>query len=68
MAKRKKMPKTLLAFRLDDDTIVCGEHVDEVSEDFAGEMVGVYELRAVGKLNVEKSIDGKAVKKMKVGR
>lgn len=64
MAKKKnKLPKTLYAVRLDDggdECIMTVRELHEISEDFHGDIVGVYELRATGKLNVEK--------KLKVGR
>jgi hypothetical protein len=46
MAK-KRWPKTLLALRVDDDFI----GVSEISEEYADEPIGVYELIAVGKLS-----------------
>lgn len=63
MSKKNKFPKTLLAMKLDDGTIIVGEHVDEIGEDFDGDVVGVYELRTTGKFSVEKSINGKPPKK-----
>jgi len=72
MAKKNKFPKTLIAFNTtdlgDDEVLLCAETPEDISEEFADQPVGIYQLIAVGKFNVEKSIDGKAVKKMKVGR
>jgi hypothetical protein len=62
MAK-KRWPKTLLALRVDDDFI----GVSEISEEYADEPIGVYELIAVGKLSVEKQVEAKPVKKRVVG-
>jgi len=63
MAKKKKWPKQLIAMRMDDDTIVVGETPEEISEDFADEPVGIYQLVTTGKFEIEKSINGKPIKK-----
>lgn len=72
MAKKNKFPKTLLAYSTedidDDPVLLCAETPEDISEDFADAPVGVYQLIAVGKLNVEKSVDAKPIKKLKVGR
>jgi hypothetical protein len=62
MAK-KRWPKTLLALRVDDDFIGVSETPEEISEEYADEPIGVYELIAVGKLSVEKQVEAKPVKK-----
>lgn len=70
--KTKKFPKTLLAMRVDtfddDDVITVAETAEDIGEEFADKPVAVYQLIAVGKLNVEKSVDAKPIKKLKVGR
>ncbi len=72
MAKKPKFPKTLFAFETtdiaDDPIILTAETPEDISEDYADSPVAVYQLIAVGKLNVEKSVDAKPVKKLKVGR
>jgi hypothetical protein len=71
MAK-PKFPKTLIvhcATDLGDDPVyLTAETPEDISEDFADEPVAIYQLLAVGKFNVEKSVDAKPVKKVRVGR
>lgn len=62
MAK-KKWPKKLIAFRMDDGAVLVAETPEDIGEDFDGEPVGVYELTHVGKFACEKQVDAKPVKK-----
>ncbi len=66
MAKKNKFPKTVFGVRTtdlgDDPVVIVFESLDEIPEEYADQQVGVYELRAVGKFEVEKSINGKALK------
>jgi len=66
MAK-PKFPKKLIVVRANDTTeepyLFCAETPEDLDEDFADAPVAVYELVAVGKFNVEKSVDAKPVKK-----
>lgn len=72
MAKKKSFPKTLFAFETtdiaDDPIILTAETPEDISEEYADSPVAVYQLIAVGKLNVEKSIDAKPVKKISIGK
>ncbi len=72
MAKKKNFPRTLFAFETtdiaDDPIIITAETPEDISEEYADQPVAVYQLIAVGKLNVEKSVDAKPVKKISVGR
>lgn len=72
MAKKNKFPKTLFVHRVDtfddDEILITAETPEDIDEEHADQPVAVYQLIAVGKLNVEKSIDAKPVKKLKVGR
>lgn len=64
MAKKNKFPKKLIVI-LDSEgeTPIAFETPEDISDQLADEPAAVYELVAVGKFNVEKSIDAKLVKK-----
>lgn len=72
MAKKNKFPKTLFVFHAtdvgDDPILISSNSPEAIGEENAGEPIGVYELIAVGKLEVEKTISGVAIKKLKVGK
>lgn len=72
MAKRKHkhaFPNQVLVIKAtdiaDDPVLLCAETPEEIGEEYEGEVVAVYELKAIGKFNVEKSVDGDLVKSRK---
>lgn len=68
--KKNKFPRTLLVMDVSEDrtdpTYIGSETPEDISEDYAGDPVAVYELVAVGSLSVEKQVDAKPVKKVSV--
>lgn len=64
----KKWPKKLVVVLDSDGDPMAFETPEDIADQLADEPIAIYELIAVGKFKVEKSVDAKLVKKIAVGR
>jgi hypothetical protein len=66
---KKSFPRKLLVVREEDTEepyLIPFETPDDVSEDFAGQDIAVYELATVGKFTVEKHVNAQPLKLTKL--
>lgn len=68
--KKSPFPKTLMVYEVGtiDDTkvLATAETPDDIDEEFDGEPVAIYQLLAIGQLEVDKQVNGRVIQKFDI--